>query len=265
MKDAGSKRSGAGDEAEGSDNDLDSDEEAMLASYEDESLVDTVLSRLESIIDRLYRLSFRIRNPTTRLGISKASKYRDVDETTEVDLIDMLAEADRRHIRELLKQISGSSIDDDNDHYLVSRLSQANTLRRKQLGQWRRHRRKLKEPSQPRQNPMPKKDTNEPRSPPELANAHNLQSLLSPGDKELSRPSTATMIVDRHIDLDDDKSIVSTSTYNQLHNYDATEVYMPPPPNIPSHRKEFECPYCYILCSRRMLKKESWGYVLAAH
>ena len=91
----------AGNEIEGSEEDLDSDEEAMLASYGDDSLIDIILARLEDIIDRLYRLSFRIRNPATRLNVSKAAEYRDVDESTNVDLMDVYAEADRKHVHEL--------------------------------------------------------------------------------------------------------------------------------------------------------------------
>lgn len=250
---------GAGDEVEDSDDDLDSDEKEMLASYKNESLTDMILARLESIIDRLYRLSFRIRNPTTRLGSSKASRYRDLDESTNVDLMDMYAEADRRHIVELLKQLSGASANDSNDHYLVSRLSQANTLRRKQFGQWRRHRRKLKSSSQPKQDLTLEKHIDESKRLPKLADgSSNPQTLLLPGNKEPSRPSTATRIADRHIDLDDNKSMISTSTYIQLHDADTTRVFMPPPPSVPIQRKEFECPYCYILCSRRMLEKQTW-------
>ena len=235
----------------------------MLASYIDEPLADVILARLESIIDRLYRLSFRIRNPATRLGISKASGYRDIDKSSGIDLIEMLAEADRKHIRELLQQISGRPLDDYNDNYLVSRLSKANTLRRQQFGQWKRHREKLKRPSQPTQDLLLEKHIKEAKRQPPLAEGYNPRSLLSPGNKEPSRPSTATRIVDRNIDLDDNKSMVSTSTYAQLHDSDTTGLFMPTPPNIPSHRKELECPYCYILCSRKTFEKRTWEYVLS--
>ena len=250
--------SGDEDESDESVNSLDSDEKEMLASYEDESLSDMILARLESIIDRLYRLSFRIRNPATRLGTSKASGYRDVDTNTGIDLIEMLAEADRRHIHELLKQMSGASLDDYNDHYLVSRLSQANTLRRKQFGQWRRHRRKL-EGFSPHEQDLPlERSVSGSKGQPPIAEGNNARTLLSSGDKKPSRPSTATRIADRNLDLDDGRSLISTSTYAQLHDADATEVLMPPPPNVPSYMKEFECPYCCILCSRKTFEKRTW-------
>ena len=255
---AESGHTGDGNESDESVNSLDSNEREMLASYEDESLSDMLLARLESIIDRLYRLSFRIRNPATRLGTSKASGYRDVDNNTGVDLIEMLAKADRRHIHELLKQMSGASPDDYNDHYLVSRLSQANTLRRKQFGQWRRHRRKLEGFSQHERDLPLEKPLSGSRGQPPIPEGNNARTLLSSGDKEPSRPSTATRIADRHLDLDDNRSIVSTSTYAQLHDADATEVLIPPPPNVPSHMKEFECPYCCILCSRKTFEKRTW-------
>ena len=251
-------RTGDGDESDGSVDSLDSDEKEMLASYEDESLSDMSLTRLESIIDRLYRLSFRIRNPATRLGTSKASKYHDIDNSTGIDLIQMLAEADRRHVHELLKQMSGASLDDFDDHYLVSRLSQANTLRRKQFGQWRRHRRKLEGLSHHEQASALEKHVSSSRRQPLLADGNNAPTLLPSSENEPSRPSTATRVADRHLDLDDNRSIVSTSTYAQLHDADATEVLMPPPPNVPSHMKEFECPYCCILCSRKTFEKRMW-------
>ena len=231
----------------------------MLASYADESLTDTISARLESIIDRLYRLSFRIRSPATRLGTSKASGYRDIDESSGVDLIEVLAEADRKHIRELLKQISGAPFDDNNENYLVSRLSKANTLRRQQFGQWKRHREKLKGPK-PMQNMLLENETR-PRLP--LGERSNPRGLLSPGEKESSRPSTATRILDRHIDLDDNRSMVSTSTYAQLHDSDSTVEFMPIPPNIPGDRKELECPYCYILCSSKTFEKRAWECVFS--
>lgn len=230
----------------------------MLASYADESLSDMILARLESIIDRLYRLSFRIRNPATRLGTSKASGYCDIDDDTGIDLIEMLAEADRRHVHELLKQMSGASLDDYNDHYLVYRLSQANTLRRKQFGQWRQHKKKLEGLSQHEHDSALEKHVNDSRGQLPLADGNNPPTLLPPGNIEPSRPSTATRIADRNIDLDDNRSIVSISTYAQLHDADATDVLMPPPPNIPAHMKEFECPYCCILCSRKTFQKRTW-------
>lgn len=249
-------------ESDESVNSLDSDEKEMVESYEDESLSDIILVRLESMIDRLYRLSFRIRNPATRLGTTKASGYRDIDKDTGIDLIEMFEAADRRHMQELLKQMSGASVDKPNNHYLVSRLSQANTLRRKQFGQWRRHRRKLEGLSRHEQDLASEKHVSGSKGQPLLTDGNDPRTLQSSGDKEPSRPSTATRIVDRYIDLDDNRSIVTTSTYAQLHDADATEVLMPPPPNVPSHMKEFECPYCHILCSRKTFEKRTWEYML---
>ncbi|KAL8917295.1 MAG: hypothetical protein Q9172_005921 [Xanthocarpia lactea] len=231
---AGTKPTGADDKSDDSDDDLDSDEEEMLASYQDDSLTDMLLVRLESIIDRLYRLSFRIQHPATRLGVGKASQYCDVDEDTNIDLMHMYAEADRTHVRELLKHISGTSADE----YLVSRLSQANTLRRKQFGQWRRHKIKLKSSLRPEK---PVEESKRPPGP---------RTLLLPGNRNPSRP--------KHIDLDDRSSLVSTSTYVQLHDADATGITMPTPPRVPITKGEFECPYCYILCSRKTLEKRNW-------
>ncbi len=239
---AGTKPTGADDKSEDPDDDLDPDEKEMLASYQDDSLTDMLLVRLESVIDRLYRLSFRIQHPATRLGVAKASQYRDIDEDTNIDLMNEYAKADRTHVRALLKQISGTSANE----YLVSRLSQANTLRRKQFGQWRRHKIKLKSSLRPEK---PVEESKRPPGP---------RTLLLPGNRNPSRPSTATAIADKHIDLDDRSSLISTSSYIPLHDADATGINMPTPPHVPVTKREFECPYCYILCSRKALEKRNW-------
>ena len=244
---AGTKPIDADDKPGDSDDDLDSDEEEMLASYKDDSLTDMVLVRLESIIDRLYRLSFRIQHPATRLGVAKASQYRDIDEDTNIDLMNEYAKADRAHVRELFERISGTSA----GGYLISRLSQANTLRRKQFGQWRRQ--KMKRKSSLR----PEKPVEESKRPP------GSRTLLIPGNRNPSRPSTATAIADRHNDLDDRSSLISTPTSIQLHDADATGINMPTPPRVPITQREFECPYCYILCSRKLLEKRNWEYVIS--
>ncbi len=62
-----------------------SDEEESLLSYQKNSNVAIMLENARLIIDTLYKLSFKIRDPATRVGFSKARAYRQVDEDTGGD------------------------------------------------------------------------------------------------------------------------------------------------------------------------------------
>ena len=61
-----------------------SEEEEALMSYKADSISTIVLENANSIIDRLYKLSFKIRNPATRLGFSRARSYCAIDGETGV-------------------------------------------------------------------------------------------------------------------------------------------------------------------------------------
>ena len=127
--------------------DLDSDEssedEEALMSYQEDSISTIVLDNARLIIDRLYKLSFKIRNPATRLGFSKARNFRQIDEETGIDLIEGYASFDLRHVAEIIAQYWGMVQAECEKFELVQRLARANTSRRRQFGQWRRHRLKL--------------------------------------------------------------------------------------------------------------------------
>ena len=78
---------------------VESDE--VLDDYEDDSEVGTIFKSATDIIDRLYKLAIKIRNPKTRLSSSKAVTFKKVDEDTGIDLIQEFAQAETRHVEEL--------------------------------------------------------------------------------------------------------------------------------------------------------------------
>lgn len=92
------------------------------------------------IIDNLYKLSVRIRQPTLRTRSLKAASYRPKDPETGVDILEQYATFDLQHTKELVKQLRAPhskdvSVDDD---VVVERLGRAITLRRRQFKYWRR-------------------------------------------------------------------------------------------------------------------------------
>ncbi|KOS36369.1 hypothetical protein ACN38_g12893 [Penicillium nordicum] len=127
-----------------SDND-DSEEEEDFSSYQKESLTEARLNNITTTVDRLYSLSFKIRNPAMRLGLSKAMKYTEVDPDTGVNLVEVYASFDQKHLAELFRCFGHQDPENLENHYLVQRLGRANTRRRQQFGYWRKRKVKYKE------------------------------------------------------------------------------------------------------------------------
>lgn len=230
---------------EESSGDESSDEEESLLSYQVTSLFTIVLENLGLIIDTLYKLSFKIRNPATRLGLSKARTYRQMDEENGVDLMDVYSAYDLKHVAEITGQYLHVPCE---DHFLVQRLARANTLRRRQFGQWRNHVVKLD-----RSNQAPAQvNATRPKAEP--------ITVYSKENGVTSLPSTATRLEVSKINLEDSASVRTTSTSVTLPREDEKEadVHIQPLPEKLRTDNEFECPYCHILCAKRTADQSAW-------
>ena len=240
------------DDVEDQGSDESSEDEEALMSYQEDSISTIVLENARLIIDRLYKLSFKIRNPATRLGLSNAKSYREVDEETGVDLMDWYASFDLRHVVKILAQCWQKSEQECESHYLVQRLARTNTLRRRQFGHWRRHRLKLESADKAFAQTM-RNETNV---------QANSTLLKIPGGSEigaLSLPSAATRLDENNVKLNDTASITSGSTYAGLFtDDDENRICIPALPKKLCTGKEFECPYCHVLCSKRISNKTAW-------
>lgn len=238
------------DETQASDES--SEDEEDLMSYQEGSISGIVLENAKLMIDRLYKLSFKIRNPATRLGSSKARSYRALDEETGVDLMEQYACFDLRHLAEIVAPYWGMSPGECESHNLVQRLAKANTSRRQQFGQWRRHKLKLENVGKEFLQMIDKN--------PNLVAAPSLLPFPRISQKgALSSPSTATGLDEINVNLDDNASAVSSLTYAiKLTEDDENHVNVPPLPEKLCTDKEFECPYCHILCSSRLSNKMAW-------
>ena len=221
-------------------------------SYQEDPISSALLENAKLIIDRLYKLSFKIRSPATRLGFSKARDYRAIDEETGVDVMRRYAYYDLRHVTEIMAQYRQISPVDCENHDLVRRLARANTNRRRQFGQWRRHQMKMENvgkvfvPERKR-----KYNTN--------AASSLSKSLRGPEKGAPSLPSTATKLDESNVDLNDTASAISTSTYAIKFTEDNNNgVNIPPLPEKLRTGNEFECPFCYVLCSRHVASKSLW-------
>ena len=238
------------DEAEGSDES--SEEEEDFMSYQEESISAIVLENARLIIDRLYKLSFQIRNPATRLGFSRARNYRAIDEETGVNLLEWYTYFDLRHVTEIMARYWRIPPEECENHSLVQRLARANTNRRRQFGAWRRH--KLKQENESTAIAQEMKHEAIAEAPPSLLNIPQASE-----NGALSLPSTATRLDENTFDLNDTASAMSTSTYAIMSaENDENNVSIASLPENLRTGKEFECPFCYVLCSRHTADKAPW-------
>lgn len=242
-----------GDEMLVSEDEFSSDEDS---SYGDLPLTTILLENAQQTIDRLYRLAFKIRNPAMRLGLSKASRHRELDPETGVDLVDQYANIDQRHMLEILASYQGKPVDNLQNHYLVHRLAKANTRRRQQYLYWRKRDSKLESYSRPETEGMHTENANG-VAPAEMKGVGRIQ--LNASQPAPSRPSTATLLDQNKVNLDDDVSMISSSTvFTERQTENNDQVCIPKPPEKYWDQKEFKCPFCYTLCPRKLLAQKAW-------
>ncbi|KAH7074703.1 hypothetical protein BKA63DRAFT_415264 [Paraphoma chrysanthemicola] len=225
-------------------------------------------AEIVDIIDNLYKLSVRIRTPTIRSRSLKAATYQPKDPETGVDILSTYAGYDLQHVKELLwhlRQPHQPEEESNEFDYLTDRLSAAVTLRRRQFKYWKRHRDKLgmstvtegveNKPVPARPDPPPRIDTLEAQpdvpivfTPKEAPSQMTGKTLLS-GTEATQHYQSLDEIVDT-------KSVTSYAvTVKDLHG---KGVELPPPPRAADGDKDFECPYCYIICPARYGRGRAW-------
>ncbi|CAN9273393.1 unnamed protein product [Alternaria alternata] len=245
-------------------------------SEEDDSDSDGPRSELKmrfeevvDIIDNLYKLSVRIRTPSIHSRSLKASSYMPKDPETGVDILDAYAELDRKHVQELLLQLrkqhpSGAQ---EEQASLIDRLSSSITLRRRHFKYWKRHRDKLGASAIPEEAPEPVVPAS--REAPNTTRNDNLEAFPTTPMITTSRPTpsqktgktllSGTEATHHHQSLDDivdTKSVTSYAvTVRDLHG---KGIELPPPPKAANGDKDFECPYCWIVCPARYGKGRAW-------
>ncbi|KAF3042185.1 hypothetical protein E8E12_008894 [Didymella heteroderae] len=220
------------------------------------------------IIDNLYKLSVRIRTPTIRSRSLKAASYQQKDPETGVDVLSAYALYDQQHIRELLRDLrqAHSSEPERSDDYLVTRLAHGITLRRRHFKYWKRHRDKLSVSTVIEESAMqperPVKQVNAPQRDKTVDSplAQHVNVLKeAPSQKTGRTMLSGTEATHHHQSLDeiaDTKSVTSYAvTVTDIHG---KGVNLPPPPKNTDGDRDFECPYCYIICPARYGRGRPW-------
>lgn len=222
-----------------------SDDSEALGDYDDESTTEAALANIADSIDRLFRLSMKVRHPSIRTGLSRGLNYRQIDHETGIDLFDCFASRriDEENIQSIVdgyrakKDPTARSID-----FLISRLAKANNQRRRQFAYWSHHKLKLVERNQKARESYEQKS-------------------------QYSVPTTATLLDPAKIRFDDEtRSNISTISIKFTELADSSKdilLFPDPPANFLSQEnlKEFECPYCFTICPRRTLERRNWRCV----
>ena len=282
------------DDDDGGDVEEESESEPSGDDDTEESDLDLLLDGVRDPIDRLYKVSTKIRNPSSRLGSSRAANHQQIDEETGVDFLRAVEQADYDHIRSLFLQYQktralqerdtveptkdaiGGENDDgvwepirtvlsqpsSADAFLIRRIARANVRRRQQFAYRKMHREKL---------------THHARA------SISTQSVLTPGAEIPSQPSfdrhisndsyipqaelappaasvtTATNLNLARLELVENQSMFTVSEYAPSIWQPARDaVAFPPPPTTQSGEKFFECPYCFTFCPRGALAAKAW-------
>ncbi|KAH6853338.1 hypothetical protein B0I37DRAFT_4078 [Chaetomium sp. MPI-CAGE-AT-0009] len=222
--------------------------------------------RLSSIVDlvkKLYELGFKIRDPRLRPSSSKATRYREVDPATEVDLFDVFLRFDRQHVDALLEFLRRGReppvlVGEDPD-YLVPRLAASITLRRKHFRYWEKHGKKLSLHSVPHIK-SPTAEAFENSRPASQGQRNEMPQLVRPlgtdEPKTLMSMTEATKYQDNLDDMTERGTVVSYASTTL--DADGHRLELPNPPPEALKGKDFVCPYCSVICPARYGKRKAW-------
>lgn len=301
-------RSGEGDEHSPDKNDDDgggnddaeveeSDSELSGDDGTEESDLDLLLDGVRDPIDRLYKVSTKIRNPSSRLGSSRAANYQQIDEETGVDFLHAVERADHDHIRSLFlqyqkvralqecdiaeptKNMIGGEDDEDGvwepirtvlaqneaaESFLIRRIARANVRRRQHFAYRKMHRERLARHSRASISTQSglASGTETPSHP--SFNRHVSNDSFIP-QADLAPPSasvtTATNLNLARLELVENQSMFTVSEYAPSTWQPARDaVAFPLPPTTQLGDKFFECPYCFTLCPRGALAAKAWKW-----
>ncbi|KFY22860.1 hypothetical protein V493_06277 [Pseudogymnoascus sp. VKM F-4281 (FW-2241)] len=232
------------------------------------------VSALSNINDNLYRLSRSIRAPASHSRSLKALSYKLIDKETGVDVVQQFAPLDLAFTRDVFSQLRQNAQDqyencqtlNDADLALIERLAQGITRRRQQFRYWRHHRKKLGFNAEKEGLKFPKPALTVQLKGDEARKsvADQLVSLpvVGKAQTESSRPkttlteTTATLFIAPTTVLDGNQSVTSYAT--TARGLDGSRIEFPKLPKSIKKGKDFECPYCQMICPSHYQMPRAW-------
>jgi len=263
-------------------------------SQELDSDIDLLLDSVKDPIDRLYKLSTWIRNPSSRFASSKALRHQQIDPESNIDLLQTVEEFDYDYVSSLFLEYRKSKareeyptvnrleykdkddddaenvwepirtvlsqyktdISKDTESFLVRRIARANVRRRMQFAYWKKHQDKL---TQHTKTVTQHIDIHKEVAPFQLNAEIQVNKVLMPMMASAQSVTTASRLNISQLTIRDDQSNVSVSEYAPSMWQPSKEVVdFPPAPKRQPGEKFFECPYCFTLCPRALLAEKAW-------
>ncbi|OBT75924.1 hypothetical protein VF21_05770 [Pseudogymnoascus sp. 05NY08] len=257
------------DSESSSDSSSDSDNEKLAPSE-----LRRRVSALSNINDNLYRLSRSIRAPASHSRSLKALSYKLIDKETGVDVVQQFAPVDLAFTKDLFSQLRRNAQDqyadcpalDDGDLAMIERLAQGITRRRQQFLYWKHHRKKLgfyaekeilKIPK-----PAPTVHLKEDGWRESVAGPRASLPVIGKAQTESSRPkttlteTTATLFIAPANAPDGNQSVTSYAT--TARGLDGSRIELPKLPKDIKKGKDFECPYCLMICPPHYQMPRAW-------
>lgn len=230
------------------------------------------LSALSDINDNLYGLSRYIRAPALHTRSLNALAFKDVDKETGIDLVQQFSVIDLDFTEELFMQLrrnaqgkSGTYQElNDAELALIKRFAHGITRRRQLFLYWRSHRKKLGAQAD---NIIRKNAPGTPEKGGQTVPVP-IKGLQTGGRAmtESSKPrttfteTTATLYIPPIPTPDDGLSTTSFATTTR--GLDGSRVELPKLPKHIKQGKDFECPYCQIMCPSKYQTPRAWRYGL---
>ena len=240
------------------------------ADDENESMLNLHLEDVTEAINQMYNLASQIRSPKSRNVRTDVDLYKDVADDIKSEYIKMRKNAELQGIKQILLQsrnLLNESRDQNKeivltseDHCLIKRLQKANHTRRQQFEYWRRSKTRSIQASFKAVETLPNSRRSQDRR---LTNVFKHETPSLAQDSEAA-PSVLSSVpaLPKDFVLRDSKSTYSeTSRGLTVHGPSGEKVDWPKPP-VPSPLKgDFECPFCFYLCTPRYYENAAWRYV----
>ena len=254
---------------------------------------DLLLDCIKDPIDRLYKVSTWIRNPSSRFASSKVLYHQEIDVESKIDLLQAFADFDYDYVSSVFLQYRKSKalkdglqpkpstqeardkdadkvwepiqsvlwqhrleISNQTESFLIRRIAQANVRRRQQFAYWKKHRNKLSYHSTVAAQHV--ELSHEPKHTQILSEMGFIK--LSPATiPPAPSVTTASHLQISQLTINDDDSRISVSEYAPSVSHPNQEIVdFPQAPKRPSGEKFFECPYCFTLCPNAILGQKAW-------
>lgn len=223
------------------------------------------LSNITDCLNSLYRLSYKIRDPTLGPTTTKAILYKEVDPETNIEVFDKLHELDMMHTHELLLLLrQGRQPPNGFEDFIAPRLATSITLRRRCFKYWQKHSRKLSGPAEigeviPAQ---PDLDLSNMQLGPGPRNADGgLAERLSPSPiaraaATILSKTDATPYDAMRDDRTERETVISFAS--TALDADGKGIDLPGPPTDAKRGLGFTCPYCHVLCPAKQGRGKVW-------